>query len=333
VQHFYQEVQRRIEVIPGVRGAGVIAAGLPLERGGNDAVGIVGEKESQRYSVDYREITPQFFFAMGIPLREGRLFADSDTDTSNSVVIVNEAFVRAHFPGRSAVGQHLYVDSKVPSEIVGVVADVKSNLDQPAPPTAFIPAAQAQAAISNLFEGWFPRTLIVRTGVDPLSLERQVREAFTAVDSTIPMGHSRSMDQVLQQSLVLRNFMRVLLSFFAALALLLASVGIYGVISYAVSQRTREIGVRIALGAQRADVLGIVLKEGLKLTAAGAVLGLAAAFALTRLLGSLLYNVSTTDPYVFALGTALLVAVAVAACYIPARRAMRVDPIVALRYE
>jgi putative ABC transport system permease protein len=169
--------------------------------------------------------------------------------------------------------------------------------------------------------------------MDPLSLGRAVREAVAAVDSTIPTGHLRSMDQVLSRSLALRNFMRVLLSFFAALALLLAAIGIYGVISYSVSQRTREIGVRIALGAQRADVLRIVLGEALTLILAGAALGLAAAFALTKLLATLLYNVSATDPAIFALGTALLIIVALAACYIPARRATRVDPIVALRYE
>src|SRR5207237_378323 len=186
---------------------------------------------------------------------------------------------------------------------------------------------------SRMFEAWFPRTLVVRSGLDPLSLGRAVREAVAAVDPTIPTGHLRSMDQVLSHSLALRNVMRVLLTFFAALALLLASIGIYGVISYAVATRTREIGVRIALGAQRADVLRIVLGEGLKLILAGATLGLAAAFALTKLLGSLLYGVSATDPAIFAFGTALLVIVALAACHIPARRAMRVDPIVALRYE
>jgi len=332
IEHFYREVERRIDSLPGVQAAGIVAAGLPLERGGNNGVRIAGPDSDKWYNADYREVTPGFFFALGIPVREGRSFVASDSAVSNRVVIVNEAFARAHFPGRSALGEHIYV-SKVPCDIVGVVGDVKSIADQPAPPTTFIPAAQAEFDTSRLFEGWFPRTLVVRASTDPLSLSRAVREAVTAVDSTIPTGHLRSMDQVLARSLALRNFMRVLLSFFAALALLLASIGIYGVISYAVAQRTREIGVRIALGAQRADVLRIILIEGLKLIFAGAALGLAAAFALTKLLGTLLYGVSATDPAIFALGTTLLVAVALMACYIPARRAMGVDPIVALRYE
>jgi putative ABC transport system permease protein len=332
VEHFYREVERRIDSLPGVQAAGVVAAGLPLERGGNNGVRIAGANSSEWYSADYREVTPEFFFAMGIPVREGRVFAASDSAKTNRVVIINETFARAHFPGRTALGEHLYI-SKVPCEVVGVIGDVKSYPDQPAPPTTFVPAAQAEFDTSRLFEGWFPRTLVVRASMDLLSMSRAVREAVAAVDPTIPTGHLRSMDQVLWRSLALRNFMRVLLSFFAALALLLANVGIYGVISYAVSQRTREIGVRIALGAQRADVLRIVLGEGLKLILGGAVLGLAAAFALTKLLATLLYEVSATDPAIFALGTVLLVTVALAACYIPARRATRVDPIVALRYE
>jgi putative ABC transport system permease protein len=332
IEHFYREVERRVDSLPGVQAAGIVAAGLPLERGGNNGVRIAGQDSDKWYSADYREVTPGFFSALGISVREGRSFVASDSAVSNHVAIVNEAFARAHFPGRSALSEHIYV-SKVPCEIIGVVGDVKSFADQPAPPTTFIPAAQAEFDASRLFEGWFPRTLVVRANMDPLSLSRAVREAVGAVDSAIPTGHLRSMDQVLARSLALRNFMRVLLSFFAALALLLTSIGIYGVISYVVSQRTREIGVHIALGAQRADVLRIILVEGLKLIFAGAALGLAAAFALTKLLGTLLYGVSPTDPAIFGLGTTLLVAVALAACYIPARRAMRVDPIVALHYE
>ena len=332
IARFYQDVQRRIEAVPGVQATAVVAAGLPLERGGNNGVRIAGPDSAKWLNTDYREVTPGYFRALGIPLREGREFAASDDDKANRVVIVNKAFVRKNFPGRAAIGEHLYV-SKLECEIIGVAADVKSYLDVPAPPTTFVPAAQASFLTSSLFEGWFPRSIVVRSAIDPLALTRAVREAVATTDSTIPTGRVRSMDQVLSRSLAVRNFMRVLLSFFAALALLLASIGIYGVISYAVSQRTHEIGVRVALGAQRSDVLRIVLGEGLKLILVGAAVGLAASFALTKFLGSLLFNVSATDPVIFATGTALLTGVALAACYIPARRATLVDPIVALRYE
>ena len=210
---------------------------------------------------------------------------------------------------------------------------MKSYLDQPAPPTMFVPASQAAFGTSQLFEGWFPRSVVVRASVDPLSLGRAVRDAFAGVDPLVPTGPMRSMEQVMSRSLALRNFMRLLLSVFAGLALLLASVGIYGVISYAVSQRTREIGLRMALGARPRDVLRLILGEGLKLVCAGVVVGIAAALALTKLLATLLYGVSGTDPLIFIGVTALLVAVSLAACFVPARRAMRVDPIVALRYE
>jgi ABC-type antimicrobial peptide transport system permease subunit len=247
-------------------------------------------------------------------------------------VIVNEAFAREHFSGRNVVGEQVFLGDD-PSEIVGVVGDVKSYLDQPTPPTTFIPAAQASYRTSKVFEGWFPRSVIVRTNVDPLSLSRAVHDAVAAVDPVVPIGSIRSMDQVLSHSLALRNFMMFLLSLFAALALTLATVGIYGVISYAVSQRTREIGVRMALGANPADVLRLILGEGLKLIVAGAALGIVFALLTTRFIATMIYGVSATDPLIFLFVIALLVAVSLAACYVPARRAMRVDPIIALRYE
>jgi putative ABC transport system permease protein len=210
---------------------------------------------------------------------------------------------------------------------------VKSYLDQPAPPTTFIPAAQASYGTSALFEGWFPRSIILRANVDPLSLSRAVRDAVAAVDPIVPTGSMRSMDQVLSRSLALRNFMMFLLSLFAALALILATVGIYGVISYAVSQRTREIGVRMALGAHSGDVLRLILGEGLKLVLTGAALGTVFALIATRFISTMIYGVSATDPLIFLSVITLLVIVSLAACYVPARRAMRVDPMVALRYE
>ena len=330
IESFNRAAVQRLEALPGIDAAAVVAAGLPLERGGNNGVRMPNSEKW--YSVDYREITPGFFHAMGIPLRQGRVFSDMDSETANKVVIVNQAFARVHFADRSPVGEHIFL-GKTSCEIVGVVGDVKSYLDRPAPPTTFIPAAQASYGTSALFEGWFPRSVVVRTAVDPLSLSRSVRDAIAAVDPIVPTGSMRSMDQVLSRSLALRNFMMLLLGLFATLALTLATVGIYGVISYAVSQRTREIGVRMALGARQVDVLRLILGEGLKLVLAGVALGIIAALAMTRLLTTMLYGVSVTNPLIFLSVVALLVAVSLAACFVPARRAMRVDPMVALRYE
>jgi putative ABC transport system permease protein len=331
IEAFNRAAVQRLEALPGVDSAAIIAAGLPLERGGNNGVRLP-EAPDKWYSTDYREITPGFFRAMGIPLRQGRIFSEGDSETANKVVIVNQAFVREHFPSRSAVGEHILL-GKISCEIVGVIGDVKSYLDQPPPPTTFIPSAQASYGTSALFEGWFPRSIILRANVDPLSLGRSVRDAVAAVDPIVPTGAIRTMDQVLSHSLALRNFMMFLLSLFAALALTLATVGIYGVISYAVSQRTREIGVRMALGARPHDVLRLILGEGLKLVLAGAALGIVFALLATRFIATMIYGVSATDPFVFLSVLTLLVAVSLAACYVPARRAMRVDPIVALRYE
>ncbi len=327
---FDRAIVQRLEAIPGVDAAAVIAAGLPLERGGNNGVRMPNSPDW--YSVDYREITPGFFRAMGIPLRQGRTFSGADSETADKVVIVNQAFVRKHFPSSSPIDEHIFL-GKTSCEIIGVVGDVKSRLDQTAVPTTFIPAAQASYGTSALFEGWFPRIVLVRSNVDPLSLSNSVRTAIAAVDPTVPTGSIRSMEQVLSHSLALRSFMMFLLGLFAALALVLASVGMYGVISFAVSQRTREIGVRMALGAHPGDVLRLILGEGLKLVLAGVVLGIIAALAMTRLLSTLIYGVSASDPLIFLSVVALLVVVALAACFVPARRAMRVDPIVALRYE
>ena len=330
IESFNRAAVQRLEALPGIDAAAVVAAGLPLERGGNNGVRMPNSEKW--YSVDYREITPGFFRAMGIPLRQGRVFSDMDSETANKVVIVNQAFARVHFADSTPVGEHIFL-GKTSCEIVGVVGDVKSYLDKPAPPTTFIPAAQASYGTSALFEGWFPRSVVVRTAVDPLSLSRSVRDAIAAVDPIVPTGSMRSMDQVLSRSLALRNFMMLLLGLFATLALTLATVGIYGVISYAVSQRTREIGVRMALGASQVDVLRLILGEGLKLVLAGVALGIIAALAMTRLLTTMLYGVSVTNPLIFLSVVALLVAVSLAACFVPARRAMRVDPMVALRYE
>jgi putative ABC transport system permease protein len=329
---FYRAVEQRIEALPGVTAAGVVAAGLPLERGGNNGVRIAGAKESEWINMDYREITPGYFQTIGTPLKQGRGITEADSEVSNPVVVINEAAARKYFPDRSSLGEHLYI-SGVLCEVVGVVGDVKSHLDRPAEPTTFVPAGQAKQGTSNLFEGWFPRSIVVRTTGDPLLLNQALREAVAATDPLVPTGAIRSMDQVLSRSLALRSFMMLLLGFFGGLALLLASVGIYGVIAFVVSQRTREIGVRMALGARPADVLRMVLREGMTLVGAGVVLGVAASLMLTRLLEGMVYGVRVRDPLIFAAVNLLLVAVSLVACYVPARRATRVDPLVALRYE
>ncbi len=332
IMNFNSAIVQRLRSLPGVEGAGVVAAGLPLEFGGNNWVLLTGAKESDSISVDYREITPGYFATLGIPFKLGRGFTDVDSETSNPVVVINESFAHRYLANRNPLGEHLNVGGAI-CEVVGVVGDVKSYVDKPAEPTTFIPAAQAKYGTSKLFEGWFPRSIVVQTDGDPLRLSQAVRETVAAVDSLVPTGAVQSMDQVLTHSLALRSFMMFLLSLFGSLALLLASVGIYGVISYAVSQRTREIGVRMALGARPADVLRMILAEALKLVAVGVVLGIAAALMLTRLLEGMVYGVSMRDPLIFVLVNLLMVAVSLTACYVPARRAMRVDPMVALRYE
>jgi putative ABC transport system permease protein len=333
IDSFNRALIQRLQSLAGVEAAGVIAAGLPLERGGNNGVRIVGTNSSQYYNTDYREVSPGYFDAMRIPLRQGRFLSNADSDKAAPVVVVNEEFAREHFQGRSPLGEHLYVSGGLLCEVVGEVGDVKSFLDRPPRPTTFISSAQASYDTSKIFEGWYPRSVVLRASVNPLSLASVIGDAFAAVDPLVPTGPVRSMEQVRSHSLALRSFMMTLLSFFAALALLLACVGIYGVISYAVSQRTREIGVRMALGAKRADVLRLVLAEAMKLILVGVVLGVAAAVALTKAMAGFLYGVSATNPFIFLSVILLLVIVSLAACYVPARRAMRVDPMVALRYE
>ncbi|MGH9676063.1 MAG: ABC transporter permease, partial [Candidatus Acidiferrum sp.] len=336
VTNFYDELLQKIQTLPGVRSAAVVAAGLPMERGGNMPVQVPG-KENDR-SFGYRIITPRYFQTMGTPLHLGRSFEVADSSSASPVAMVSASFARGAWPNGNPLGQHVRVGSPgggqdPPREVIGVVADVKSYLDQPAEPTVYIPVAQAPFGIMKLFEGWFATAIVVRTSPDPLALSRAVAEQLHAVNPAIASGHVRSMEQVRSGAVAMRKFSMVLLSLFAALAVLLAAIGIYGVMAYNVSQRTYEIGVRVALGAHPRQVLRLVLGEGIRLAGVGVLVGIAGAFALTRVLESYLYEVKPTDPLAFLSTAFFLGGIALFACWIPARRATKVDPLVALRCE
>jgi hypothetical protein len=272
---------------------------------------------------------PDYFRTMEIPLIEGRYFTQADNAQTPKVIIINQTLARQWWPHESPLGKRIkqgWPQSDTPyREIVGVVGDLKQDgLDAPQLPEVFLPAAQSP--MNSM-------TVVVRTTTEPMSLAASVQKEIQAVDPEQPVARVQPMTQYMYESLERRRFSALLLAIFGALALLLAAVGIYSVMAYSVAQRTHEFGVRLALGAQPLDVLALVVKNGLRLILAGIAIGLVAAFGLTRLMNSLLFGVSEKDPVTFIGVTALLGAVALAACYVPARRATRVDPMVVLRYE
>jgi predicted permease len=283
-------------------------------------------------TVYYHEISPNYFHTMGIPLLSGRDFTVRDDSHVPRILIVTESFAKRYWPGESAVGKRIKfgpADSDNPwMEIVGVVGDIRYRSlrqDPEANPIIYAPLEQ-----SEVIEGM---SLMARTRGDPESMIAPLRQAIQQYDSEVPVYHIATVEQRIAEQGGETRAYASLLAFFAFLALVLSAVGVYGVMSYAVAQRTHEIGIRMALGAQPGGVLGLVLAESLKVTLAGLALGAAGAWMLTRLLAGLLFGVGATDPMTFATGSLLLAAVALAACYIPARRAMRVDPMVALRHE
>jgi putative ABC transport system permease protein len=338
---FLKEASRRIAALPGVREVSV-ATGFPLGRSlGENGYWIEGQPEPQKpgdWSVALAQsVSENFHRALGVTLLTGRYFTESDTADAPPVALVDDHFVRRHFPDGSindALGKRLRFGGagEVWREIVGVVRHVRhNNLEVEGSPQIYSPWPQMNprelAELSRVMD------VIVKTSGSPMSLVAPIKREVQAMDKDQPLGAARPLEALVAQSLSPRRFNLLSLGLFALIALLLGAVGLYGVMSYAVTQRTRELGIRLALGAQKKDALWLVIKQGMALSLIGIVIGLAASFALTRLMMSLLYEVSATDPLTFGLIALLLGAVALLACWIPARRATKVDPLTALKYE
>ncbi len=332
ISRFYDGILKNVQSVPGVQSAAVIGAGLPLDYGGNVFVWLVSEGESRGLSSDFRSVTPDYFGTMGIPLLQGRSFTNADSSYSAKVAVINQEFAREKFPHSNPVGQNLSDGEPESLQIIGVVGDVRTSIGTPAPATFFIPVAQDAGSIQG-FQAWFPVSIVVRTARSPLALSHAVETAVHDADPNLPIGHIQSMEQILSTSLAFQRFSMILMSIFAALALILAAIGTYGVMAYSIAQRTHEIGIRMALGAKPGDVLRMIISQGMTLAALGLAIGIAGALAATRLLASQLYGVSASDPVILLVVAALLALVALFACWIPARRAARVDPLIALRYE
>jgi putative ABC transport system permease protein len=334
VKAYYQQALTRIAARPEAQAAGLVNS-LPL--GGSGIGGnltVEGETEERPgVRADKLAVGGDYFPALGIPLLKGRAFDDRDTADSPAVVIISEALARGLWPNEDAIGKRIDIGlgGRAWREVVGVVGDVRQGeLGEPPAMSLYQPYQQVSERLR-----WFVEemTFVIRTTAEPLSFVASLRGELQAVDRELPMHSVATMEQVIAKSVADPRFYTLLLGSFSTLALILAAAGIYSVISYSVTQRTHEIGVRLALGAQSGAILRLVVRQGMSFTLAGLAIGLGGAFALTRVLSDFLYQVSVTDPPTFALLSVLLAAVALLACLIPARRATKVDPLVALRYE
>jgi putative ABC transport system permease protein len=336
INNFHKQLLERISTLPGVKTA-TIAYDHPLQSNWLDSFQIEGRvatAESQSLSANFIPVGPDYFDTVGVRLAAGRKFTPQDDQDHPGVAIVNESFVRHYFPNENALGQRMrpsppgriWNNQRLTSfEIVGVVRDVKlAGLEAPSEPAYYLPASQAPLQ---------DMTLLVRTSADPLSLVGSVRGAVLSIDPNQPISNVSTLEKVVDDSIAQRRLNMLLMGLFGGLAMLLSAVGIYGLLSQAVTQRTQEMGIRMALGAQVGDVLKLVLRQGMMLALAGEAIGLVAAFLLTRLIRGLLFGVTPNDATTFVAVAGVLAIVALLACYLPARRATKVDPLVALRYE
>jgi putative ABC transport system permease protein len=329
--NFYRNLMERLESLPGVSGAGMVNI-LPLLGGNTTRFNVEGDPippPGQEIEANFRVASESYFQTLGVPLVKGRFFDERDKSDAPGVVIINKSLADRLFAGRDPIGRRLsYTGSNsTPDQIIGVVGDVKiTGLDEAIKPVLYYPYRQSASLATSL---------VVRAVADPATLVNSIRNECRSLEPDIAIFNARTMEEMISESPAsfMRRFPALLIGLFAGMALLLASVGLYGVVSYSVSQRTHEIGVRMALGARASDILRMVLKQGLALACAGLVIGAASALALMRLLGSMLYEVSASDPTTFAVVSVTLGAVALLACYIPARRATKVDPMIALRRE
>jgi putative ABC transport system permease protein len=323
---FYRDVMQRLQALPGVRSVGAVSR-LPLA-GGNSTRSFNVPGIDKDYDADIRVSTPDYFRAMGIPLMKGRSFSDSDLGSSVHVAIVNDALVRAAFPGQDPIGRQLtnFGPDNLTLQIVGVVGNVRHvGLDTAPHAEIYQLLGQAQ---------WPSMYVAIRSATsDATSLTSLAQSAVWSVNKDVPLANVRTMQEVIANSVQRRRFSMLLLAIFAGVAMVLAAIGLYGVMSYSVAQRTKEIGIRMALGARRPDVVALVVKQGMALVLMGIVAGTVLSLAMTRLIAGMLFGISATDPLTFAGVAMLLGAVAFLANYLPARRGASVDPMVALRYE
>jgi putative ABC transport system permease protein len=344
VANFETQVLRRIEGLPGVEAA-VASVSLPANPCCDLPFTIAGKPPAKgdQYNGDeeYRPISPHYFRVFRIPLLRGREFAETDEPNSARVVIINAALARKYWGKDDPLGQVITIGKGLgpefdepPRQIVGIVANSREKrLSEADPPVLYVPESQLPEGLTKLANNVIPLSWAVRAKGDPLALRSPIEAEFRAVDGLMAVARVRPMEQVVADTIARDRFTMLLLSIFAGIALLLAAIGIYGLISYSVEQRTQELGVRMALGAGRADVLGLIFRQGMKLAGAGVALGLAFAFALTRVLNSLLFGVKALDPLTLAAVALLLLVIALAATWVPARRAAAVEPIEALRYQ